>query len=258
MLDGGRGADKMFGNDGDDTLRGGADDDFLFGNAGGDNLSGDVGIDVLFGDNGSITLVGGTPTTEFSVLRTTDPAGGGDDTISGGLDNDYIFGGLGADTIGQLDPPVPRRLGRRRRRHHLRRQRPDYVHLRQRRLGRAFATRVESLDKTSGGNDEIAGGAGRDLIIGGFGEDKIHGDYGDPTLEPKDLDSRDVIFGDHGLVESMIEPQIKGALVTRDGDRRRERDARAAPISSTASSTATSSSAASAAMTLPAVPATTS
>src|SRR3712207_9518703 len=37
------------------------------------------------------------PTTEFDELKTVDPAVGGDDTISGGLDSDYIFGGLGVD-----------------------------------------------------------------------------------------------------------------------------------------------------------------
>jgi Ca2+-binding RTX toxin-like protein len=214
VLDGGRGADKLFGNDGGDFLFGGADNDFLFGNAGGDHLSGDVGIDVLFGDNGSITLVGGVATTEFSELKTIDPAVGGDDTISGGLDNDYIFGGLGADTIGQLNPPFGNGSG----------DAGDDIIFGDNgkitftydsSLGRAFATRVESLDKLSGGDDDIAGGAGRDLIIGGFGGDTIHGDYGDPTLEPKDLDSRDVIFGDHGLVESIIVAQIKGPLVTR-------------------------------------------
>ena len=40
-------------------------------------------------------------------------------------------------------------------------------------LGRSFATEVKSLDKTSGGNNDIAGGAGRDLIIGGFGGTRI-------------------------------------------------------------------------------------
>jgi Ca2+-binding RTX toxin-like protein len=213
-IDGGRGADKIFGNDGGDTLLGGADNDFLFGNAGGDNLSGDVGIDVLFGDNGSITLVNGTPTTEFSELKTIDPATGGNDTISGGLDNDYIFGGLGTDTIGKLSPPFGDGSG----------DAGDDIIFGDNGqilftyngdLGRAFATTVQSLDKTSGGNDQIAGGAGRDLIIGGFGVDTINGDYGDPVLEPKEIDSRDVIFGDHGLVESTILPQIRGALATR-------------------------------------------
>src|SRR6185369_7336076 len=94
-IEGGRGADIIFGDGGIDTLKGGADNDFIFGND---------GKDVLEGDAGQVVLNTSTVTAEFSDLRTIDPSIGNDDIITGGLDGDYIFGGLGSDIIGNLNP----------------------------------------------------------------------------------------------------------------------------------------------------------
>ena len=80
VVDGGGGADTLFGSDFGDTLSGGA---------GGDTLFGGGGADTLFGGGGADTLTGGS----------------GDDVIFGDSDDDVLFGGFdglgdpGADTL---------------------------------------------------------------------------------------------------------------------------------------------------------------
>ena len=75
-LDGGEGADHLFGDDGNDTLTGGIGNDI-------DVISGGVGDDVLDGGDGNDSLYGNE----------------GNDSLVGGLGDDYLEGGLGSDTL---------------------------------------------------------------------------------------------------------------------------------------------------------------
>ncbi|MDE0391731.1 MAG: calcium-binding protein [Rhodospirillales bacterium] len=91
MLDGSQGNttmamggyDRVFGGEGDDTLKGGDDPDDLYGEEGDDSLFGGEGADRLFGGEGNDTLDGGA----------------GEDLLVGGEGNDTLTGGAGADTF---------------------------------------------------------------------------------------------------------------------------------------------------------------
>ncbi|GAA4454285.1 hypothetical protein [Novipirellula rosea] len=78
---GGNGNDTIRGGSGNDTLIGGNGHDIIFGNAGGDTLQGDGGDDALYGGSGADNLDGGS----------------GNDGLFGGSDFDLVAGGTGAD-----------------------------------------------------------------------------------------------------------------------------------------------------------------
>jgi len=211
---GGLGSDILFGNGDDDEIEGGSDNDFIFGNAGADRLRGDTGIDVIFGDDGLVEVYlkgdavdGGTYaaiTTDLKRLRTVLSSDDGDDVIEGGQDADFLFGGFGdgladgegldstkiEDLIkgGDADDVAFGDLG-------------EVAFTYKLAAGASFATRIESVELDSGGNDQIKGGSGRDFLIGGKGGDYIEGDVGD---EPAGIDSRDVIAGDHVRIDQQI------------------------------------------------------
>jgi len=83
--DGGPGAtgaaDRLYGEDGDDTINGQDGNDKLFGGDGNDTLNGGLGNDTLKGGNSADVLDGGE----------------GDDRLYGGGDADSLAGGTGAD-----------------------------------------------------------------------------------------------------------------------------------------------------------------
>jgi serralysin len=85
------GDDVLKGSAGDDTLFGGQGDDTLNGGTGNDTLNGGPGTDVLLGNKGSDTLKGGSG---IDTIR----GGNGSDTITGSQ-GDTIFGGNGNDRI---------------------------------------------------------------------------------------------------------------------------------------------------------------
>jgi len=127
QLFGGAGVDFLYGNEGDDEIWGGTDQDFLDGGRGNDTLDGGDGQDIADfrgGDQGAvIDLVSGTASndgfgfsdvifnvedvfsTQFSDLVTlNDSSGGinsfaGDDTLVGGLGDNFFYPGSGNDTI---------------------------------------------------------------------------------------------------------------------------------------------------------------
>jgi Ca2+-binding RTX toxin-like protein len=104
VVGGGLGGDGMVGGPGRDTLDGGEGNDFLFGgdfsvangsrlpNSGADVLIGGAGNDALYGFDGN-DLINGDAGNEYVE------AGEGDDTVAGGADSDTLLGQAGNDVI---------------------------------------------------------------------------------------------------------------------------------------------------------------
>ena len=80
ILNGGAGADRLYGQTDNDTINGGAGNDLLYGQQGNDILNAGVGRDFLFGGTGDDTLTGGGTDLErdLFVFQT----GGGNDTVT--------------------------------------------------------------------------------------------------------------------------------------------------------------------------------
>jgi len=74
---------RLYGNQGDDTVLGGPGNDIVSGNAGSDDVRGEAGNDSVAGGSGNDFLWGGT----------------GTDTVTGDGENDQLSGGPGADTL---------------------------------------------------------------------------------------------------------------------------------------------------------------
>ncbi|MFB2531728.1 Hint domain-containing protein [Paracoccus sp. p3-h83] len=167
-VDGGAGNDVIFGFG--DTLNG-ADDganDTLLGNTGSDKLYGGAGNDVLYGDDtlGNSTVSPGNDTIDGGAGNDTIIGGQGGDSVSGGDNDDLIYGDTTTptDTAGGADTL----------------------------LGGA-------------GKDTIYGGAGNDTIDGGTDNDTLYGGGGDDTVSGGDghdfinADSgNDLVFGGAG------------------------------------------------------------
>lgn len=190
LLEGGLGSDTLFGSGNDDTLKGGKENDFLFGNEGADKLDGDAGVDVLFGDDGLVELfVNGVDagytvyTVDMKLLKAVVSADDGDDELKSGQDNDYLFGGGGKDLVegGAGDDVAFGDQGEVRFQFDAGYQ-------------RSWAYEMLSIERGVGDDDQMAGGSGRDILIGGKGGDQVAGDVGD---EPAEVDSRDILAGDH-------------------------------------------------------------
>ncbi len=82
-LEGGLGADQLFGNSAANSISGNSKDDLIIGRDGNDSLSGGTGNDIIHGQNGADTINGGD----------------GNDLVLGGAGGDTMVGGLGNDTI---------------------------------------------------------------------------------------------------------------------------------------------------------------
>ena len=199
-LDGGRGSDRLYGDTtssafngltlvsdssegGDDTLIGGRGDDYMFGGAGNDRLDGDRGNDIMFGDTGKITLSDNGLVIRAETLSSSASIGG-DDVISGGQNEDTIFGGVGNDTISggnNIDILI------------------GDTGLVDGAAGALSNGRFRVMGNTdASGDDTITGGSGDDFIIGGLGSDNLSGERG-----------RDVIGGD---VISVVREQTTSLL----------------------------------------------
>ncbi|MFK7821906.1 MAG: Calx-beta domain-containing protein [Planctomycetaceae bacterium] len=101
VIDGGAGADKLFGGKGNDEIYGGGGRDLIKGKQGDDTLSGgdgpdkmlgQAGNDILNADSGDDQLIGGSG---VNILN----GGSGDDRIKGGKDADLAIGGEGEDRV---------------------------------------------------------------------------------------------------------------------------------------------------------------
>ncbi len=97
VMNGGDGDDDILGFGGNDTLIGGLGGDYLWGSTGLDTFEGGGDSDYLDGFDGGEDLgetMNGGDGADFVI------GWGGDDILDGGLgDNDYVWGGLGADTL---------------------------------------------------------------------------------------------------------------------------------------------------------------
>ena len=93
-LDGGAGDDRVLAHDGADVLHGGTGDDELLGGVGDDRLYAEAGDDQLFGEGGDDRLY-----ADYSANEATLHGGNGDDLLvtDDGL-VDHVFGDAGTDT----------------------------------------------------------------------------------------------------------------------------------------------------------------
>ena len=76
-------ANRISGNDGNDTITAGGGDDVIHGRNGDDRIGGEDGNDIVFGGDGADVIYGN----------------GGDDQLFGGLGDDYLRGGWGNDIL---------------------------------------------------------------------------------------------------------------------------------------------------------------
>ncbi len=188
VLNGGSGDDHLNGRFGDDDLNGGQGNDFIRGAAGNDQIDGWSGFDHLAGGSGDDTIFGG-----FGEDRIF--GGSGNDVIDAGSDRDFVFGGVGDDTVDAGGGNDRIRGGR----------------------GDDVLDGGDGNDRISGeaGNDSLHGSAGSDLIYGGTGNDRIFG--GDQSDRLFGDSGDDVIHGDDGndsLYGGLGEDLLKGL----DGD----------------------------------------
>ena len=92
---------RLYGDDGNDTINGGSGRDILRGGAGDDVINGGVENDTIVGDDGNDTLNGDEGDDSIIGLDGNDTLNGGDgnDTLNGGRDDDRLDGGDGDDTL---------------------------------------------------------------------------------------------------------------------------------------------------------------
>ncbi len=146
-LGGSLGRDRLDGGEGNDTLYGHEDDDHLWGSNGDDSLNGGDGDDYLGGSWDKDTLDGSLGNDSLKGHQGDDHlwGGEGDDTLHGGDGNDYLGGSLGDD---RLDG----------------------------------SNGNDSL-RGHEGNDHLWGAAGDDSLNGGEGNDYLGGSWGNDTLD---------------------------------------------------------------------------
>ncbi|MGV0028829.1 DUF4347 domain-containing protein [Phormidesmis priestleyi] len=190
---------------GNDTIAGNDGNDYLIGGFGNDTIQGNLGEDITIGDNGRITLNNGAVT----LIETTNPEKGSNDTIDGGENADVVLGGTGNDAIsGGNDNANDILLG------------DNGVIVRAN--GTPQANDIFSTDPTFGGQDNITGGGGQDIIIGGSGGSDTTGIGGDRLFGN---DGDDVIVGDNAYItrnaNNIIE-KIETRFPNQGGDDRIE------------------------------------
>ncbi|WP_281286146.1 carbohydrate-binding domain-containing protein [Methylibium rhizosphaerae] len=174
-LDGGAGADQIWGSGRDDELFGGVGDDLLFGDDAGDKvdvlvhgrdyLDGEDGNDQLAGQGSDDTLFGGAGNDQLWGDDTQDRVAvsahgsdhldgeAGNDQLVGGGGRDTLFGGTGNDNLWGDDD------------------------------AQSVAASAHGIDYLDGeeGDDRLTGGGAADVLYGGAGNDTMLGD--DESLE---------------------------------------------------------------------------
>ena len=178
-LNGSEGRDKLQGDEGHDTLNGGANGDWLYGNAGDDIINGESGVDLLKGGTGNDTLNGGDNSDRLYGEGGQDTlnGGNGNDRLEGGANNDVLNGDAGADVL----------FGD---------------------TGDDYLNGGNGNDRLYGGNDNdiiygnahddlVYGGNGDDVIYGGSHNDALNGEAGNDVLIGGTGDDR--LYGEDGL-----------------------------------------------------------
>ena len=183
---------------GGDIIMVGSGNDILIGGVGSDTITATDGNDLVIGDNGAVAFA--APGV-LGTIATSDPAYGGDDTITTGLGNSFILAGIGNDTVltgdgnnvvfGDdalltFDPATPV-LGAMNAGAFA--YSVDVNPLGIVTLDSGLLVSAVSTDSAIGGNDHITTGAGHDLIVGGAGADWIAAN-----------DGNNVVIGDNGQV----------------------------------------------------------
>jgi serralysin len=140
---GGRGIDRISGNDAANRLTGRSGDDALSGGVGNDTLNGGSGADKLNGGTGNDTAVfyGDSPVTVNLADGTTHGTATGSDSVTG-IEN--VISGAGNDRL----------------------------------IGNAEGNTLTG----NAGNDILNGGDGTDSLIGGSGNDILRGEGGDDRM----------------------------------------------------------------------------
>ena len=198
---GGEGDDKIWSNEGNDTLLGQEGDDEIYGGDGSDIVDGGDGVDNLYGGDGDDVIDGGDGDDKIY-------GGDGDDVLTGGIGFDTIDGGVGSDTISYANSTAAVTID----------------------LANSIVSGGEgsgdillnvenaigsSYDDTITGssyNNVITGKVGNDILIGGTGNDTYIYNIGDgsdnitesgydvDTIEfGEGITAADLIFSDDGL-----------------------------------------------------------
>lgn len=204
FLFGDAGDDVLFGKSGNDSLRGGTGNDKLIGDVGNDKLYGDAGNDHLLGGAGNDELFGGSGNDRLEGSSGNDRldgaagtdnlyGGAGHDELVSGSGNDFAYGGTGDDAIYGNDG-VDRLYGE---------------------AGQDFIKGGNGNDYLRGGSqdDQLMGEAGHDSHLGDSGNDEIRAGSGNDFLFGGD--GNDQLFGDAG--NDLARGQV-GADVVRGGD----------------------------------------
>ncbi len=182
-LDGGDGDDTLGGEAGNDSLTGGLGNDRLNGGAGLDTMNGGDGNDILVVDNALDSAIGGAGTDTVQVVTAglvyavgseveivTNASGGAlsatlndlANTYGGSIDIDFVFGGLGNDTLygrGGDDSLIGGEGN-----------------------DRLFGEAGIDVLNGAEGNDIVYGGGDGDMLFGGEGNDTVYGEAGDDNV----------------------------------------------------------------------------
>ncbi|HVT91010.1 MAG TPA: hypothetical protein VHD56_19310 [Tepidisphaeraceae bacterium] len=92
FINGGDGADTLYGAESDDRIDGGNGNDLIKGNDGNDSITGGDGNDTIYGQTGADSIQGNSGQDRL--------LGGDDnDTMNGGAGNDVLYGQAGVDSL---------------------------------------------------------------------------------------------------------------------------------------------------------------
>ncbi|WP_143549339.1 calcium-binding protein [Rhodopirellula bahusiensis] len=195
-----------------DMISGGAGADQIFGGAGDDDVFGEAGDDVILGDTGVIkrapldaNATGTVIASALDLVQTKSPDAGGKDLISGGDDNDIIFGGFESDYInydraevagvGESGNDIIVGDG----------GTADFDVA----SGAAILIEVSTNEPTFGSDDWITAGAGEKILFGGSGDDQLLA--GSDNLP-------DIIIGDEGTATFDAGTGLRVRIATQTAD----------------------------------------
>ncbi|WDQ14637.1 hypothetical protein [Rhodopirellula sp. P2] len=195
-----------------DTINGGAGADQIFGGAGDDDVFGEAGDDVILGDTGVIertplaaNATGTVIASAIDLVQTKSPDAGGKDLISGGDDNDIIFGGFETDYI-NYDRSKVAGMG----------ESGNDIIVGDGGLadfdvasGSAILIEVSTKEPTFGSDDWITAGAGEKILFGGAGNDQLLA--GSDNLP-------DIIIGDEGTATFDALTGLRVRIATKTSD----------------------------------------